>query len=456
MDQRSKIAILGLGVEGKAMLEYLIKHKYLDITVCDRNVNIKKDLPNGISSQLGEDVYLNNLDKFDTIIRSPGVKYLDPRIQEAKAIGKEVTSPTAFFLDQCPCPVVGVSGTKGKGTTATLIYMMLKEGKLKAYLGGNIGEPPIKFLDKLKKGNIVILEMSSFQLQDLEKSPHYAVLLNTTIDHLDYHADTNEYMMAKESLLSHQEKNSVSVMNLDYEYIKYYTPLTKGHVNFISRKRKVEEGAYEHNGVIYYCKKKKCEEIMKSNEIGLIGSHNLENVMPAIVIAKELGAPSNVIVKVAKKFKGLPHRLEFVKEIKGVKFYNDSFSTNPLTSMAAVDSFDVPTTLIAGGYDKGLSYDEWAVKILTKPNLHTVILIGDLAEKMEKELIDAEKKLGASVGSPTRILRRNSLEEAVLTAYMDSEEGSVVVMSPAAASFDMFHDYKERGKKFAEFVGRIR
>jgi len=456
MDQRSKIAILGLGIEGKAMLEYLIKHKYPDITVCDRNVDIKKDLPLGISSQLGEDVYLDNLDKFDVIIRSPGVKYLDPRIQEMKAIGKEVTSPTAFFLDQCPCPVVGVSGTKGKGTTSTLIHMMLKEGGLKSYLGGNIGEPPVKFLDKLKKDNIVVLEMSSFQLQDLGKSPHYAVLLNTTVDHLDYHADTDEYMMAKESLLSHQENHSIAVLNLDYEYVKYYTPLTKGYVKFISRKRKVDDGAYEQNGIIYYCKKKKCEEIMKTNEIGLIGSHNLENVMPSIIIAKGLGVSNKDIVKVAKKFKGLPHRLEFVKEINGVKFYNDSFSTNPLTSMAAVDSFDVPTTLIAGGYDKGLSFDEWAVKILTKPNLHTVILIGDIADKMENELINAEKKLGDAVGSPTKILHRSSLEEAVLTAYMDSPENSVVVMSPAAASFDMFHDYKERGEKFREFVERIK
>lgn len=456
MDQRSKIAILGLGVEGKSMLEYLIKHEYRDITVCDRNVDIKKELPHGVSSQLGEDVYLNNLDEFDTVIRSPGVKYLDPRIQDMKAMGKEVTSPTAFFLDQCPCPVIGVSGTKGKGTTSTLIYMMLKEGGLKAYLGGNIGEPPVKFLDKLKKDNIVVLEMSSFQLQDLEKSPHYSVLLNTTVDHLDYHVDTEEYMEAKESLLSHQEKDSVVVLNVDYEYVKYYTPLTKGHVKFISRKRKLDEGAYEQKGVIYYCKKKKCEEIMRTSDVGLIGSHNLENVMPSIIIAKEFGVSNEDIVKVAKKFKGLPHRLEFVKEFHGVKFYNDSFSTNPLTSMAAVDSFDVPTTLIAGGYDKGLSYDEWAVKILTKENLHTVILIGDLAEKMEKELIAAEKKLGDAEAFPTKILRRNSLEEAILTAYMDSRENSVVVMSPAAASFDMFHDYKERGEKFREFVGKIR
>lgn len=456
MNKQNKIAILGFGVEGQAVLEYLEKHGYKNITVCDKNVNLKADFPKGVSAELGEDVYLEGLDKFDVIFRSPGIRWLTPQIQLAVQKGIEVTSCIKFFMDQCPCPVVGISGTKGKGTTSTLIYKILKKGGLNVYLGGNIGDPPIAFLDELKNEDVVVLELSSFQLHDLGKSPHYAVLLNTTIDHLDYHADREEYMEAKENLLIHQAKSSVAVMNKDYEYVKYYESLVKGKLMLVSRKDKVENGAYEKNGEIFYCGEKKCEKIMNASEIGLIGSHNLENVMPAIIISKEFKVTTKDIVKVVKEFKGLPHRLEFVKEVNGVKFYNDSFATTTETSMAAVDSFTQPTILIAGGYDKGLNYDEWAVKILTKPSLHTVILIGVLADKMENCLLEAEKKLGAAVGSPTKIIRRDGLEEAVVEAYAEAEEGSVVVMSPAAASFDMFKNYKERGERFREYVGVLR
>jgi len=228
MDQRSKIAILGFGVEGQAVLAYLKKHEYGDITVCDQNVDIKKELPAGVSAHLGKDVYLENLEKFDVIFRSPGVKYLSPELQTAIAEGKEVTSCINFFMDQCPCPVIGISGTKGKGTTSTLIHKILEKGGVKSYLGGNIGDPPIAFLDKLKAKDVVVLELSSFQLQDLDKSPKFAVLLNTTVDHLDYHVDAQEYMEAKEGLLVRQNKDSIAIMNKDYEYSKYYKPLVNG------------------------------------------------------------------------------------------------------------------------------------------------------------------------------------------------------------------------------------
>ena len=456
MDQRSKIAILGFGVEGQAMLEYLHKHDYLDITVCDQNVDIEADLPQGVSSQLGKDVYMNGLDQFDVIFRSPGVRFLYPQVQSAIAMGKEMTSCIKFFMDQCPCPAVGVSGTKGKGTTSTLIHEILTRGGLKSYLGGNIGDPPIAFLDKLKVKDIAVLELSSFQLQDLEKSPKYAVLLNTTVDHLDYHVDAQEYMEAKDSLLAHQNENGVVVMNKDYEYSKYYKPLVKGKLFWVSRKAKVDDGAYTKDGYIYFCKKGACEKIIAISDIGLIGSHNLENVMPAIIIGKELGVSNKDIVAAIREFKGLPHRLEFVKEVGGVKYYNDSFSTTTETSMAAVDSFDNPTILIAGGSDKGLDYNEWAVKILTKPSLKTVILIGANADKLENSLVAAEAKLGSAVGSPTRILRKENLEEALIEAYVEAEEGWVVVMSPAAASFGLFKNYKERGEKFRAIVKTLR
>lgn len=432
------------------MLDYLINHRYLNITVCDRDVDLKAVLPNGVSTRLGPDVYLEKLDEFDVIFRSPGIKFLTPQIQSAKAKGVFVTSCMKFFIERCACPVVGVSGTKGKGTTCTLIHKMLLEGGHNSHIGGNIGEPPVTFLDGLKAKDVVVLELSSFQLQDLDESPRVAVLLNTTVDHLDYHTDLEEYMEAKENLLAHQKKNCVAVMNADYEYVKYYKPLVAGKLLLVSRKSEVENGACEKDGVIYYCRDGKCSPLMKASEMGLIGSHNIENVLAAITVAKEFKVKNSAIVKVIREFKGLPHRLEFVRKVSGVSYYNDSFSTTTETSMAAVDSFDQPTILIAGGYDKGLNYGAWARKILTKKSLKSVILIGATADKMENALMAAEMGLGKI--SRTKILRKCDLAEAVLEACAEASEGWVVVMSPAAASFDMFKNYKERGEKFREIV----
>lgn len=455
MNQRSKIAILGFGAEGRAVFDYLKARGYHELTVCDQDVDLKDTMPDGVSVRLGEN-YLQNLDDFEVIFRSPGIKWLEPQVQHALKQGTEVTSSTAFFLDQCPCPVIGVTGTKGKGTTCTMIYEMLKKAGRSVYLGGNIGNPAIAFLDEVKPDDLVVLELSSFQLQDLTKSPKYAVLLNTTTDHLDYHEDRDEYLAAKEALLANQNGNSVAVLNKDYEYVKYYLPLVKGKKCFVSVKSKVEDGAFVDEGEIFYANYGDVEKIADVKDIALIGSHNLENVMPAVVIAKELGVDNDDIRHVIREFKGLPHRLEFVGEVKSVKYYNDSYSTTPETSMAAVDSFDEPTVLIAGGHDKGLDYSEWAVKILTKPNLKTVILVGNTAASMEDTLIEAEKKLGEAMGSPTQILRANDLHEAVIKASDTAEKGGVVVMSPASSSFDFYKNYKERGKKFMEEVKNLK
>ncbi len=455
MDKSSKICILGYGVEGKATLNYLVKHGFGNITICDKNVDLKDLLPQGVSCTLGTH-YLDDLEEFDFIFRSPGIRFLEPKIQGAIIKGVEVTSATKFFMENTPSKTVGITGTKGKGTCSTLCYEMLKKKLKKTYLAGNIGNSPIEYLDELDEKSMVVLEMSCFQLQDLKKSPDYSVFLNTTIDHLDYHADTMEYMQAKESIASYQTEKGVLVLNKDYEYSKYYKPLAKGKVLEVSRKEKVLNGAFVHKGSIFYAKDGAEEKICKVSDVKLVGSHNLENIMPAICIAKELGVKNADILDVIKNFSGLPHRLELVRELNGVKFYNDSFSTNTETSMAGVDSFDEKTVLIAGGSDKGLNYDEWAVKILTKPNLTCVILIGDTAKKMEESLIEAEKKLGDALGSPTKILHRETFESAVLDAYAEVGKSGVVLMSPGAASFGLFKDYKDRGERFRNLVNALR
>lgn len=454
MNQKSKICILGYGTEGKATLDYLVKHGYGNLTVCDRNVDLEDILPQGVSCRLGKH-YMEDLDEFDVIFRTPGIRYLDPHIQSAILKGTEITSAMKYFLKIKNCQVVGVTGTKGKGTTSTLIFEMLKTKYKSAYLAGNIGQSPLEFVDELTADSVVVLEMSSFQLQDLDASPDIAVFLNTTSDHLDYHADNFEYLSAKENILTHQDENGILVINKDYEYSKYFKPLAKGKILEASRNDKVKNGASVHKNNIVYIKDGKETQICPVKEMKLIGSHNIENILPATCVAMEMGVKVSDIASVIRSFSGLPHRLELVRELNGIRFFNDSFSTTPETSMAAVDSFDEDTVLIAGGFDKGLDYEDWAIKILTKPNLTCVILIGDIAGKMEEAIIDAEKKLGDAVGSPTKVLMRKTLEESVLDAYAQVKKPGVVVMSPATSSFGLFKDYKERGQRFRDIVNAL-
>ncbi|MBP7671057.1 UDP-N-acetylmuramoyl-L-alanine--D-glutamate ligase [Candidatus Gracilibacteria bacterium] len=459
MDQHSKIGILGFGVEGRAVLAWLMKHGYGEVTVCDQNVDLEAEMPEGVSVRLGEH-YLNDLADFEVIFRSPGISLRRPELAAAIVAGAEMTSATNFFMEQCPCPVIGVTGTKGKGTTSTLIFEILKKGGRvedeSIFLGGNIGRCPMEFLDDLRGDSLVVLELSSFQLQDLTRAPRYSVMLNTTIDHLDYHVDREEYMEAKERILSLQHPNAVAVLNRDYDYEKYYRPLVRGELCEVSAVAEVKNGAFVEDEEIFYVRGGKRQRICEVSDIAMVGAHNIENVLPAVVIGRELGVEAADIALVVKVFKNLPYRLEFVREFKGVKFYNDSYSTTTETSMAAVDSFEVPTVLIAGGYDKGLDYRAWAEKILTKESLVCVVLIGALAEKMEGEIVAAEKRLGDKVGSPTKVLRRDSMEQAVLSAFAELDDEGVVVLSPAAASFDMYKNYKERGNDFVAQVRKLK
>ncbi|MFA7662594.1 MAG: UDP-N-acetylmuramoyl-L-alanine--D-glutamate ligase [Patescibacteria group bacterium] len=440
INSHSKIAILGFGVEGIATYDYLISKNITDITICD--LNEKAEIPVGAKSILGQN-YLDSLESFEIIFRSPGIKFFDQKIQQAKNAGVEITSATKFFFENCPCKIIGVSGTKGKGTTSTLIYEILKNAGRDVYLGGNIGDPAIIFLDKLTPDSLVVLELSSFQLQDLEMSPQISVLLNTTQDHLDYHQDREEYLEAKSSLVRFQTKDDLAIFNSDYEYNERYAKLTPAEIKFVSSQTKTN-GAYQQAGKIYVGN----AEIVSISEIGLLGKHNWENVMPAILVAQRLGVDQQIIHSSITNFKGLPHRLELIREIDQVKFYNDSFSTNPETSIAGVKSFSVPLVLIAGGYDKGLDYTLWAQEISQSQNLKAVCLIGNLADKMNELLKN---------NSTLKIIKCSTLGEAVEKGYQElSDTGGVILLSPAAASFDMFKNYKDRGYKFIEAVSDLK
>lgn len=449
----SNIAILGLGMEGIALAEFF-DGKVKSISLLDSaseeellkrakdedNQELNDLLYKDYNKVFGKN-YLDNLDRYDVVFRSPGIKYLEPKIQEAKNNGVEISSQIKLFFNLCPAKIIGVTGTKGKGTTSSLIESMLRDIKPNVFLAGNIGVAAITLLDKIKKVDWVILELASFQLQDLHKSPKIATIVNMAIDHLDYHKDEEEYFEAKTSIVKYQDAKSIVIANTDYKDAVRLSKLSGGKKLYFSGNEKVD--AHVMDGRVYMDE----EVICSSDEIHLVGKHNLENIAAAALTAKEAGAKTDSIRSGAKQFKGLPHRLELVSEAGGVKYYNDSFATNPEPTIAAIRSFDLPITLIVGGSSKGANFTQMADEI-AKSNIKNVILIGAEGEKIKISLekSDYSKQITQVDGD---------IKDIVRAAKEITKSGGIVLFSPACASFDMFKNYKDRGEKFKKAVKEI-
>lgn len=399
-----KIAVLGYGIEGKDAEQFLIS-KGAVVTVLDQKNNLD---------------YLSNLSKYDLIVRSPGVYPFKPELKNLK-----VTTPTRIFFKEFRGMTIGVTGTKGKGTTSTLIYEILKSAGKDVYLGGNIGKPALGLLSVLSDKSYVVLEMSSFQLIDLQKSPNIAVVLNITSDHMDWHKDQDEYIDAKKNIVRFQEKTDYAVINDEYKTSKSFAKETK-------------------TKVILFNKKALAEKYKK--DLILRGEHNLENIAAAVSVAKILNIDEKIILEIVRNFKGLEHRLEFVREFGGVKFYNDSFATGPQPTIAAIKSFLEPETLILGGSDKGLNYKELGEVINNSENLKNIILIGQIRNKIKKYITNKN----------IYDLESSDMKTIIKKAVEITESGAVVILSPAAASFDMFKDYKDRGNQFKEEVLKLK
>ncbi len=403
--KNKKIAILGYGIEGQDAEKFL-KSQGAKVTILDKKL---------------DENYLQNLNNFDVIVRSAGVYRYLPEIIEAEKNGVVITSPIKIFFENCPGKIIGVTGTKGKGTTSTLIYEILKRDKKEVYLAGNIGKPYLELLPKLTKDSFVILEMSSFQLIDLSLSPHIGVVLNITSDHMDWHKDQEEYVNAKKNIVSWQLQTDVAVVNEEYESSKSFAQLTKAKVIFFS--------------------KQKLEDKYKKDLL-LRGEHNLENIAAAVTVAKVLKINEEKILDVVKNFKGLEHRLELVDSIEGITFYNDSFATGPQPTIAAINSFTEQETLILGGSDKGLDYSELGKFISEKENVKNIILIGLIRDQIKKHI---KNKNIFDLGT-------SSMTEIIKKSFEITPMGGVVILSPAAASFDMFENYKDRGNQFKKAV----
>lgn len=444
-----KIAIVGYGIEGKSVAEYFGK-RGADITVCD----IKKNPEwKGKHSRFGAH-YLDSLKEFDLIFRSPGIPYLKKKFNPVR---KKLTSLTKYFFEKCPCPIIGITGTKGKGTTATLIYEMLKGANArKVFLGGNIGSPPLKFLDELTSKDLIILELSSFQLQDLNRSPHIAVVLGITPDHLDHHENMEEYINAKKNIARFQKTEDYVVLDADNEHSNTFSKDALAKILKISTLETVQEGAFLKVGSFVIKTGKTGLIFGEKGHSGLIGDHNIKNILAAALVAHILEVPIEIITKVVREFRGLPHRLEFVRELNGIKFYNDSASTNPDTAIAALRTFHAPTILIAGGFDKNVDFAQLGNEIAKRLNVKTVVTMGETKGKIEAAI---ETACAPSPARPVRrrdtpleIISAENYQEAFMAARLIAEPGDIVLLSPGCASFGMFRDHKERGEIFRNFV----
>jgi UDP-N-acetylmuramoylalanine--D-glutamate ligase len=456
-----KIGVIGLGIEGVSSARYF-SLQGCDVTVLDQRE--KKDIDQvlyaeaeelGVTFCLGKE-YLSSLTDFQVIVRSPGVKRSLPELVAAEKKGVLVTSQTKLFFDLCPGQIIGVTGTKGKGTTSSLIFEMLKKSGFDTYLGGNIGTPPFSFLDKLTEQSRVVLELSSFQLQDLHKSPHIAVMLMIVPEHMDYHDTMEEYVDAKRNILRYQRTVDFAVINRDYLPSLESDIHTDGKVFFVSRERpSTEQGCFVKDDAIWIRMEGAEWKILDTIDIALPGKHNLENACAAVMAATLSGAAKADIVSVLRSFTGLPHRLELVREHNGVKYYDDSFSTTPETAIAAIEAFEAPEILILGGSSKKSDFGELGRVITEKDNIKAIIGIGVEWDRIKDAIAKSKEQRAKSRGEILLLEGARDMQTVVAAAAKIARPGDVVLLSPACASFGMFRNYKERGEQFKEEVLKL-
>jgi UDP-N-acetylmuramoylalanine--D-glutamate ligase len=380
--------------------------------------------------------------KQDLIVVSPGVDLKIEPIQAASKKGVRIFSEIELAFQFIDIPIIAVTGTNGKTTTTLLIGEMLKEGGKKVGVGGNVGDPLILFAEGGNRWEVLVVEISSFQLEAIEDfRPRISVLLNITEDHLDRYTSYEEYIEAKARIFANQNSGDVAILNGDDPIVLGFREKVKAKKIFFSLREKLHEGAYS-NGDNVILRLDAKEEKYSLAKTPLKGIHNVENMMAALTTARIYGCSKKAIETVLSRFEGLEHRLEFVREIKGVRFYNDSKGTNVGSVVKSLQSFSEPVILIAGGKDK--NGDLSPLRELIQSHVKRLILIGEAKERMNREL-----------GDLTDTAMTKTLGEAVLLAYQTAKKGEVVLLSPACSSFDMFKDYKERGKIFKDAVMRL-
>ena len=448
--KNKKIAIIGIGVSNIPLIEILGKES-LDICVFD-----KKEINNipekakqliekyKIKTSLGEN-YLENLKGFDVIFRSPSFLPTNPYLQKELKRGALITTEVEQVIKLAPCKIIGVTGSKGKTTTTTIIHSILKGLGYSCYLGGNIGTPLYSKLNEMKKDDLVILELSSFQLMNMTVSPNIAVVTNISPDHLDIHGSYEEYIKAKKYIFLNQNEDDTVVLNKDDEIVSSFEKEAKGHVRYFSTHYIKDTYILEEDFITY-----NKEKIIDTRNLLLKGKHNYLNICTALNTIKDyINVSNEKLMDIISNIKPVHHRLEYVRTINGVKWYNDSASTTPDKAIAGINAFDEKIVLIAGGYDKNISYEPLAKPIAKK--VSKLILFGETKTKIYDEVMKLPKGLTKNI----EIYILDTLEEVIEIANRVSKKGEIVLFSPASASFDMFQNAYQRGDKFTELVNKL-
>ena len=448
--QNKTVAVIGIGVSNRPLIELLLS-RGVAVTACDKKDRaalgaIGDELEaRGARLRLGPD-YLKDLTE-DVIFRTPGMRPDLPELTAAVERGSVLTSEMEVFFDVCPCPKIAVTGSDGKTTTTTIIAELLKRAGRTVHLGGNIGHPLLAETGEMKPGDIAVLELSSFQLMTMTHSPHIAVVTNLAPNHLDVHKDFQEYIDAKENIFTHQTAEDIAVFNADNAYTAEEAGRAVGRARLFSRKRELQDGVFLRGDAIIARHGAGEREVMRTTDIKLPGVHNIENYLAAIAAVDGL-VPDGIIRDFAREFGGVEHRIELIRTRNGVRWYNDSIASSPSRTIAGLNSFREKVILIAGGKDKGISYESLGPVI--NDHVKLLILCGATAGVIRQSTEQAPNYAGLE------IVDVEDYHQAVALADSRAGEGDVVILSPASTSFDRFANFMERGRVFKEIVNSLK
>lgn len=451
--EKQKVAVIGLGVSNIPLIDYLYQKGAETAIFDDREENkidkqiIEKIKEYKFTYYLGKD-NLKNLKGYDIIFRSPSCLPTKTELVEEKARGAIITTEIEQLMKIAPCKIIGITGSDGKTTTTTLTYEVLKNAGYNCYLGGNIGIPLFTKLNEIKPDDIIVLELSSFQLMDMDMSPDISAITNITPNHLNIHKDYQEYIDAKKNIFKHQNVNGVVVLNADNEITNNCQDEAKGKIVLFSSKQKLKYGYIVEDGIIKECNDGIRKHIVSAKDLKLKGIHNLENICTVLALTEDL-VDTDEAIKTIKEFSGVHHRLELVRTLNDVEWYNDSASTTPTRGISALNSFNKEIVLIAGGADKNLDYTPIAKPIIEK--VKSLILIGQTATK----IYEAVKKELEKQNKTLDIHMCETLKQSIELAKRIAKPGQIVLFSPASTSFDMFKDMYDRGNKFKEEVNKL-
>jgi UDP-N-acetylmuramoylalanine--D-glutamate ligase len=445
------VVVLGLARQGMALARFLAEHgasvTASDVKTADQLAEATKSLEGvPIKYALGGHP-IELLDECNLLCLSGGVPVDLPIVVEAQKRGIALSNDAQIFMARCPAPVIGVTGSAGKTTTTALTGEMLKVSGFKTWVGGNIGNPLIADLGRMAQGDKVVMELSSFQLEVMTSSPHIAAVLNITPNHLDRHLTMEAYLAAKKRILDFQDFGDVMVLGYDDAVARQLAGDARGYVRFFSQRAEVGRGAFVRDGNVVL--KQDVEQVVCAvRDLKLRGSHNVWNVLAACVLAGAAGADVEAMAQVATSFAGVPHRLQLVRELRGVRYYNDSIATAPERLIAALRSFDEPIVLLCGGRDKHLPWEDAAALIAAR--VSHVVLFGEMTELIKSQISNVQSQI-----SKVEMHEAGTLGNAVKVAAQVARAGDVVLLAPGGTSFDAFKDFAERGDKFAEYVNAL-